>query len=654
MSCCNHSGTNSAIDQAVNDALADRIVELEGYKDSAATSATSAANSSAAAQQASIETKEYRDQTQEIANQAAGLVPDILEASNNLKDVADTLEAISQTASSYTVVNYYYTVVGGETGFTFPDEVNVASVQAIYIEGVRQDNGHGFTFNAGSRSVIFDEVMPADAAGTVITVQMGQNNVDSPESVLSLLAGNGGGGYVTLSDGKSVQEHVNDLEEDISDVTSTLNDQAENIASQEEQIDKINANLVLRTDLSALYVATTGSDSNLGTQASPFLTLQAAVNKVLSGAVFKDVTINVGAGNFAGATIQGALYNGARILIVGASMSTTNFSSPIVVSRRADVKLQAVGTASQFVVDSYATLEVAGATFNSSAAVAHMYCNSGHLKVTSDYNVTAAAANFHMWVRGNGRLDCDVTTTITNTPNFQFFVYFEENSSIYCQGWKFVGATTGGRFVITDNAVVSAGTTTATQRDNFFPGDHGDTDTSIVDQPNVGGKFDGYPDYGFTTLFSVPAAGLSTVEFPKIPDCFSYMILKWYGVNLSADGATFNIQVKPAGQTAYNTDASFYQKIDTMNASTPEHPTSASLINVQPKVSGGAACYGSIQLPGFHGGAYPLVNGCYTDNANIFHSIQGVFLDPNWIRNIRFITSAGTFSSGTFELIAVM
>jgi hypothetical protein len=77
-----------------------------------------------------------------------------------------------------------------------------------------------------------------------------------------------------------------------------------------------------------LYVDATGSDSNPGTQALPLLTIQAALDKVPK-TIRHPVTINVGAGNFKGATVDGFSFNaittevGAWLNIVGTLVTAT-------------------------------------------------------------------------------------------------------------------------------------------------------------------------------------------------------------------------------------------------------------------------------------------------------------------------------------------
>lgn len=223
MSCFNPCNSNSAIEQAVDDALADRITDLDGFKQSASKSAEQAAASAVDAHGAADEAKGYRDQAQTVANTASSLVPDILEASNNIKETAETLEAISQTTSSFLVRNYYYTVVGGENSYTFPLSESVSTIQAIYIEGSRQDNGYGFTYDPTTKTITFAETFTESQAGTVLTIQIGQTNVDSPETVLSTLAGPGGAGYIGIQAGGNLQTKLDDLTEAENNQNQSIN-----------------------------------------------------------------------------------------------------------------------------------------------------------------------------------------------------------------------------------------------------------------------------------------------------------------------------------------------------------------------------------------------------------------------------------------------
>lgn len=227
MSCCQPPGCEPSypvniLAQAIRDALAERIIELQGYRDDAKQSADSAHNSALASAQSAYESGMYREQTQDIFNSAQELVPRIGQVAADLQETAETIENIARNASSYTVVNYYYTTVGGETLIVIPEEMAVLTVQAIYIEGVRQDSGYGFSYESSIRTITLAEPIPEDAVGLVLTIQLGQTNVDSPETVLSALAKPSGAGLVTTLSGQSVQKELDDLKEFDQDQTEAL------------------------------------------------------------------------------------------------------------------------------------------------------------------------------------------------------------------------------------------------------------------------------------------------------------------------------------------------------------------------------------------------------------------------------------------------
>lgn len=248
MSCYNPCNSNTAIEQAVDDALADRITDLDGYTQSSKKSAAQAAGSAEASAQSAEESKGYRDQAQQVANTATGLVPDLLETSSNLKDAADMLEVISRTASSFLVRNVYYTVVGGENTYTFDEAEKVSAVQAIYIEGIRQDAGQGFAYDAVSRTITFAETFSADQAGSVITIQVGQANADSPETVLSALNKPSGAGLVGTTSGGTVQSNLDDQQSSIQANANALNTFKTDLADNSD-LNKGDALVAVKLDL---------------------------------------------------------------------------------------------------------------------------------------------------------------------------------------------------------------------------------------------------------------------------------------------------------------------------------------------------------------------------------------------------------------------
>jgi parallel beta-helix repeat protein len=96
---------------------------------------------------------------------------------------------------------------------------------------------------------------------------------------------------------------------------------------------------------STFYVATTGSDGNAGTQASPWATLQHAANTVQAGD-----TVDVGAGNYAGFQLGTSGTAGAPITFNAASGTVIN-GTPGDSNGEIDIALQSYVTINGFTID---------------------------------------------------------------------------------------------------------------------------------------------------------------------------------------------------------------------------------------------------------------------------------------------------------------
>lgn len=194
---CNCEQPINCIEQAVNDALAGRIDELDGYADRAETGAENAEASATDAANSATQAGSYRDQSQVILNSAQALVPEINETSANLQETAEIVQQLVLNASSYQIVKYPYTVLGGESSITVPETYAALTVQSIIVEGVTLQAQTGdFTFDSTTRVITLTQAFDSDAAGTVITIQLGQSNAESPETVLTALNTNSGAGLV--------------------------------------------------------------------------------------------------------------------------------------------------------------------------------------------------------------------------------------------------------------------------------------------------------------------------------------------------------------------------------------------------------------------------------------------------------------------------
>lgn len=213
---CESEQPINVIEQAVNDALAGRIDELNGYSDSAKDSADAAKVSEINAEGYAEESKGFRDQTEIIYQNAQALVPEILEASQNVEDAANAVNEAINTASSITVKRYYYTIQGGETTITIPEDLAPRSVQYISIEGFQQWPGNGFNYDANTRVVTMDDAFDSEQAGRVAVLVLGTINVDSPETFPSTLASSQGATMVGTTSGETVQAELNNIEANLS------------------------------------------------------------------------------------------------------------------------------------------------------------------------------------------------------------------------------------------------------------------------------------------------------------------------------------------------------------------------------------------------------------------------------------------------------
>ncbi len=201
----------NAIAQAVRDALADRIKELQSYTNSASESATQASVYADEAAASNESAKGFRDQTQVIANTANALVPELTETANLIHQSFQAVNQLADSVSGLMTKTFYYTALGNEKSFTIPEEYKANSVKAIYVEGVRQDPGYGFTFDRDTQVVTLAEVLPVESAGSVLTIQLGTLEAETPDILSAQLLSNTGAGMIGTESGSNVQTELNKL-----------------------------------------------------------------------------------------------------------------------------------------------------------------------------------------------------------------------------------------------------------------------------------------------------------------------------------------------------------------------------------------------------------------------------------------------------------
>ena len=218
-SCCGECEPWNCLEQQINDALATKEEQLQGYvnkaKYSAAESKASAEASAQSAQsaQSAAESKEFRDEAETAASTAVAAEGVVLGVANTLQDTADKLEQIADEVgiaiAGVAVSSWFYTTVSeNQMVIPVPANKNAVDVQSIYIKGARQSPFRGFEFDKTAMTITLAEPLPL---GLEIEIVLGTYNSDNPTDFPQTLASNNGASLVGTVSGNTVQEELDGL-----------------------------------------------------------------------------------------------------------------------------------------------------------------------------------------------------------------------------------------------------------------------------------------------------------------------------------------------------------------------------------------------------------------------------------------------------------
>jgi hypothetical protein len=238
------------------------------------------------------------------------------------------------------------------------------------------------------------------------------------------------------------------------------------------------------------YVRTDGNDTNNGlanTAAGAFLTIQAAVNKILSSLDFDgyDVTIQVGDGTYtAGAVVRGYTTNIGRLTIKGNTgtpanvlinltsadgfHAVDNYDCPVNVK---DMKI-VTGTSGTALRATNGILRFANIEFGA-AATYHLYAlNGGIIEATGNYAVSGGALA-HGYANNCGKIFLSGRTiTFSNTPAFSSWTFGSRTgSTITASSMTFTNGNTvtGTRYYVDKVSLIDSDG----GGDNYLPGNAG-------------------------------------------------------------------------------------------------------------------------------------------------------------------------------------
>lgn len=232
------------------------------------------------------------------------------------------------------------------------------------------------------------------------------------------------------------------------------------------------------------YVRTDGSNSNSGladSAAGAFLTIQKAVDVALTldlGGF--DLTIQVGAGTYAGTLVLTQPFIGGLVTIQGDVTTPSN-----VLWSTTGITCLMDGPGARLALKGFefrsgleclrarrgALLQLTGKTQFGTTTNAHMMAElDGIIQVTTGSNYEISGnCQFHVQAQTTGIIDISGrTVTLSGTPNWTSrFAQVGAIGYLAAVSMTFTGSATGKRFVAADNGVISVGGAAST----YFPGD---------------------------------------------------------------------------------------------------------------------------------------------------------------------------------------
>lgn len=117
-------------------------------------------------------------------------------------------KAIGSNAS-FVRIWKYRAVTDGETIIQLPTDMPIVDVQTIYVQGMRQDVGEGFTYNEGDATLTLADELEA---GNLVTVIIGITDPDLDIDVFAVLKGTDGASNIGTATGYTVEERLVSLD----------------------------------------------------------------------------------------------------------------------------------------------------------------------------------------------------------------------------------------------------------------------------------------------------------------------------------------------------------------------------------------------------------------------------------------------------------
>lgn len=245
------------------------------------------------------------------------------------------------------------------------------------------------------------------------------------------------------------------------------------------------------------YVATTGNNSNSGGAATPFLTIQYALDFVSKNIDCNgyEVTISVADGTYAENVVMPLVAGAKRLYLIGASIDNTKIlpasgkcvanelqNNPCVLYV-STMHLYAVAAA-QLSAANGSAIMFSGISFGGNATNLGTALQANYGGVIHSYSTAACKINGNLWyfasaATGGNIQFGSISFTVTAASAFTAFASSTLGSYIQSAGCTWSGsAITGNRYAVDSNAIINVGGGSST----YFPG-------SVAGTATTGGQY---------------------------------------------------------------------------------------------------------------------------------------------------------------------
>lgn len=251
-----------------------------------------------------------------------------------------------------------------------------------------------------------------------------------------------------------------------------------------------NARQILTTTTNYYINASSGSDTNAGTLASPWQTIQHAFNYITTQLDFngKTVVVQCQDGTYSGFTAVPTWLGGGSLILQGnatAIVNTVINSGTTHAIAFASGPVSGILTVQNFLLETNSTGAGYGVLHNTNGninlgAMNYGVCGGGHIAAfspgavvtfTGNYTISGGAPTHYQCVAGSSMFVTGLTVTINSTPAFTDFANVNGPCFLQIVSDTFTGSATGAHYTGSANGIIYTGGASTT----YLPGNSAGT-----------------------------------------------------------------------------------------------------------------------------------------------------------------------------------